>query len=303
MKSPEAAVALNLFLRWLNETHEHRFRVVDPSESGGIAVEDSHRLAIEVRALLGPADHREWLAARVRLEGQIAGAVPTPIAVWVPAGAQLSVGEPAASEFVEHVRQAAVKLGPQERSYVPLPITLLLRKNADSGGVVSTSGGLNPHWARFTERVRGTFDLDSTRLHRLPESEEHLESLIETIVERSSRLEVGRIAEIETVDAWTVQRLEESEGVTIVGVPPLETQDMGLAVRRNFRRILGDVTPALRGADADLNALVLLGYYARMEDEGASIAMRGFSPSLYSGRDFVCLVADGLVKPLIQPPA
>jgi hypothetical protein len=36
-----------------------------------------------------------------------------------------------------------------------------------------------------------------------------------------------------------------------------------------------------------------------MNDEGATIAMRGFSPSLYSGLEFVCLVADGLVKPLI----
>jgi len=303
VKPPESLLALELFLRWLNQTHEHRFRVAERSEFGALAVEDSVRLAIEVRPLLGPTEHPEWNAARERLEQQIAAAVPAPIAVWVPAGAELPAGEPAASDFVEQVRQAAVKLGPGERSYVPLPIRLVLRKSADGGSVVSTTGGLNPHWARFTERVRGTFDLDSTRLHRLPESDEHLESLIETIVERSSRLEAGRIAEIETVDAWTVQRLEAGEDVTIVGVPPSEAQDMGLAVRRNLRRILADVTPALRGADAELKALVLLGYYPRMEDEGASIAMRGFSPALYSGLDFVCLVADGLVKPLIQPPA
>jgi len=268
-----------------------------------MAIEDSLRLAIEVRPLLGPTESGEWLAARERIGEEIAAAVPGPIAIWLPAGADLPAGEPTTSEFIEHLRETAVKLGPHERTFVPLPINLFLRKSSDGGSVVSTTGGLNPHWARFTERVRGTFDLDSTRLHRLPESEEHLESLIETIVERSGRVEVGRIAEIETVDAWTVQRLEESEGVTIVGVPPLEAQDMGLAVRRNLRRILADVTHELRGADAGLKALVLLGYYPRIEVEGASIAMRGFSPALYSGLDFVCLVADGLVKPLIQPPA
>jgi hypothetical protein len=77
---------------------------------------------------------------------------------------------------------------------------------------------------------------------------------------------------------------------------------MGLAVRRNLRRILGEASPTLRATDAELRALVLLGHYARIEDEGASIAMRGFSPALYSGIDYVVLVADGVVKPLIQPP-
>ena len=30
--------------------------------------------------------------------------------------------------------------------------------------------------------------------------------------------------------------------------------------------------------------------------------MRGYDPTSYSGLDFVCLVADGVVKPLIQTP-
>ena len=219
----------------------------------------------------------------------------------MPAGADLPAGEPQASAFVEHVRQAAIKLGPLERAHVPLPITLFLRKNVDSGSVVSVTGGLNPHWARFTERVRGTFDMDSTRLHRLPESDEHLESLIETVIERSEKLESGQWAEIETIDVWTVQRLGENETTTIVAVPGSEARDMGLAVRRNLRRILGEAVPSLRESEAELKVLVLLGYYARIEEEGASIAMRGFSPALYSGIDYVVLVADGVVKPLIQP--
>ena len=49
--------------------------------------------------------------------------------------------------------------------------------------------------------------------------------------------------------------------------------------------------------------LIVLGPYARMEQEGATTAMRGYDPALYAGIDFVCLVADGLVKPLVQTPA
>jgi hypothetical protein len=294
----EYTVAVELFLRWLNDTQQRGFRIEDPAGGSAVASDGDVRLAIEVRPLLGPTEDAAWLSARERLEEQVAAVVPTSIALWVPAGADLPAGEPVLSEFIDHVRQAAVKLGPHERAHVPLPISLLLRKTSDGGNVVSVTGGLNPHWARFTERVRGTFDLDSTRLHRLPESEEHLEALLDAIVERSAKLEAGQIAEIETVDSWTVQRID-GEGVTIVGVPPAETQDAGLAVRRNLRRILGDDAPALRTAEAALKALVLLGYYARMNDEGATIAMRGFSPSLYSGLEFVCLVADGLVKPLI----
>jgi hypothetical protein len=179
----------------------------------------------------------------------------------------------------------------------------LLRKSADGGGVVSVTGGLNPHWARFTEHVRGTYDLDSTHLHRLPESEEHLQGLIDKIIERAATLETGQIAEIETVDAWTIQRLGEAQGVTVIGLPPAEAQDVGLPVRRNFRRVLAEAAPRLGEQAGGLRALLVLGPYARMEQEGATTAMRGYDPSLYAGLEFVCLIADGLVKPLIQAPA
>jgi len=297
----ETALALELFLRWLDETHRRTFEVTEGWASSALAVADSHRLAIEVRPILVPSDDTEWVAARDRLEDRIAAAIPAPVAVWVPAGAELPAGEPA-SEFVEHARQAATEFAPLERSYARLPVTLFLRKTADSGSVVSATGGLNPHWARFTGRVNGTFDLDSTRLHRLPAGEEHLDALIETVVERSSKLEAGKWAEIETIDAWTVQRLGGEGESTIIAVPTSDAQDMGLTVRRNLRRILGEAVPMLRASGSELTALVLVGYYAHLEDEGATIALRGFSPALYGGMDFLVLVTDGLVKPLIQAP-
>jgi hypothetical protein len=298
----ELDVALDLFLYWLRETHARGFRTDDPDADVISATDGEYSAAIAVRSL-APFDDSAWQERRVRLESAIAEGLPARVALWVPPGADLPPDEPETSEFVTLVQQAAVKLGPHERAHVPLPAVLLLRKNVDSGGVVSATGGLNPHWARFTERVRGSFDLDSTRLHRLPESEEHLEQLIDEVVGRSGQLEVGQIAAIDTIDAWTVQRLSGEGGVTIIGVPPGELGDVGLAVRRNFRRILLDAVPTLRETQADVRALVVLGPYARMEQEGATTALRGYDPASYGGIDFVCLVADGLVKPLIQPPA
>jgi hypothetical protein len=108
------------------------------------------------------------------------------------------------------------------------------------------------------------------------------------------------VREIETIDAWTVQRLSGDSGVTIVALLPSATDDMGLSVRRNFRRLLLDCVPKLREAKADARALLVTGYYPRVEMEGATTALRGYDPASYSGIDFVCLVTDGVVRPLIQ---
>ena len=82
---------------------------------------------------LVPFEDAAWEQRRQLLEELIGDDLPARIALWVPAGADLPREEPALSEFVALVRQSAVKLGPHERSYVPLPITLRLRKNADDG--------------------------------------------------------------------------------------------------------------------------------------------------------------------------
>ncbi len=296
-------VALDLFLDGLRETYGRGFqRDAGGSEPDGLvtARDGDLSLTTAVRSLL-PAGDAVWESRRRGLEELIGDGLPARAALWVPAGADLPADEPDVSEFAALVREAAIKLGPQEHSPVPLPAKLYLRKNADTGGVVSVTGGLNPHWARFTERVRGSYDLDSTQLHRLPESEEHLERLLDAVVEETETLDVGQYAVIETIDAWTVQRLSGEANVTIVGVPPAVTAEGGISVRRNFRRILASAGP-LREAKGGTRALVVLGYYARIEQEGATVAMRGFEPTLYSGIDFVCLVADGVVKPLIQPP-
>ena len=296
-------VALDLFLDWLRETYGRGFqRDAGGSEPDGLvtARDGDFQVTADVRTLLSLSD-AAWESRRLMLQELIGDGLPARAALWVPAGADLPADEPDFSEFAALVREAVVKLGPQERSYVPLPAKLYLRKNADTGGVVSATGGLNSHWARFTERVRGSYDLDSTQLHRLPESEEHLEKLLDAVVEKTETLDAGQYAVIETIDAWTVQRLSGNAGVTIVGVPPAVAAEGGISVRRSLRRILGDAGP-LREATVGARALLVLGYYARIQQEGATVAMRGFEPALYGGIDFICLVADGVVKPLIQPP-
>ena len=298
--SGESDVALDLFFHWLRETYGRAFQL-DAGSADLIASHDGDfQLTAAVRTLL-PLDDSAWESRRRMLEELIGDGLPARVALWVPAGADLPADEPFVSEFAALVREAAIKLGPKERSYVPLPVKLFLRKNADTGGVVSVTGGLNPHWARFTERVRGSYDLDSTQLHRLPESEEHLEKLLDGVVEKTETLAAGQYAVIETIDAWTVQRLSGDANVTIVGVPPAVAAEGGISVRRNLRRILTGAE-SLREAKIGARALVALGYYARIEQEGATVAMRGFEPALYSGIDFVCLVADGVLKALIQPP-
>jgi hypothetical protein len=296
----ESEIALELFLYSLRERFGRGFAVELWGEVA-IARDGEYSVAAAVRTLV-PYEDVAWDAVRSRLEEQVASDLPARIALWVPAGASLPAEEPAASEFAETVRVAALKLGPHERSHVPLPVVMRLRKNSSEGGVVSATGGLNPHWARFTGRVQGTFDLDSTGVHRLPESEEHLEKLLDRVVETAQGMEDGAVAEIETIDAWTVQRLSGDNGCTIVGLPVPATDDMGLAVRRNFRLMLKEAVPQLREAEADVRALLVTGHYPRIEMEGATTALRGYDPTSYSGLDFVCLVADGVVKPLIQTP-
>ena len=295
----ELDVAFDLFLYWLRETRGLAFQRNETANELATARDGEAHLTACVRTLL-PSDDAKFERQREILESLIAYDLPARVAVWCPAGAELPSEEPDVSEFAAFVRQSALKLGPHERSYVSLPAKLFLRKNSDSGGVVSVTGGLNPHWARFTDRVRGQYDLDSTQLHRLPESEEHLEALLDSVVERTQALEAGQYATIDTIDAWSLQRLSGNGGVTIVGVPPTVAAEGGIAVRRNLRRILTETTP-LRETPDTLRALVVLGYYPRVDMEGATVAMRGFEPSLYSGIDYVVLVSDGIVKPLIEP--
>jgi len=302
----EQDVCLELLLDWLAGERGRRFEIEGTEEPApgvlaAVATDGSQRLAAEVRPLLEPTRNDPWSANRERLEVQIASELAGGYALWLPPGADLPAGGGAEDELVRLIRETASKLEPGQRADVPVPATVYIKKQQDEGSLMSVSGGLNRYWARLSERAHGTYDVDSTRLHRLPESAEHLERLCETVWERAAAIEsAGQWVEIETIDAWTVQRLAGVEGFAIIGRPPEELGDIGLAVRRNLRRLLAEATPRLHGSGVEIKALVATGYYAHMEDEGATTAMRGYDPALYAGLDFVCLAADGVVKPLME---
>ena len=299
---PDTDVARDLFLHWFQHAYGHEPQLTESTDPTLIANVGGAHLALEVQPLIAAGPSEPWDSVRTDLESRISASVPGAIAVWTPLGAGLPADEPASSEFVDEISKTALKLGPRERSYARLPIELYLRKNDESGGVVSVTGGLNAHWAKFTEHVTGSYDLDSTSLHRLPESDEHLLELIEAIIDLSKSLDVGQVGSVPTFDAWTVQRTDDEGSATLVGVPPSVAADSGPHLRRNLRKALAGSAPRLREAEADVRAIVLLAYYGRIEDEVVTTAMRGFDPALYSGLDIICLVADGIVRPLIQAP-
>ena len=90
--------------------------------------------------------------------------------------------------------------------------------------------------------------------------------------------------------------------MTILGLPPEATVDMGVAVRRNLRRILVEAGQKLSARESDLRAIVILGTYPYIDQEGATTALRGYDPTVYSNLDFICLASDGQVKALVESP-
>lgn len=307
MAITEAGVCLELYLDWLREAKGQPVEVVraesanDSTLSASLSL-DGRSIALEVRPLL-TLENAEWAERRRALEEQLAAEVEGRYAMWLPPIADLpAVGD--AGAFVSAVAKVASRLQPGERSFVPLPITLYLRKLRDEGGVVSVIGALDRYWTTISEGVTGSFDLDSTRLKRLLEDQDHRDLLFERIRETANQVKApGQWAEIETIDAWTLQRLRDGEAseFAIIGRPPAQLVDMGAGIRRNFRRLLGEAAPALRSAQADVRALVVLGIFSYAEFETASLALRGYDPAVYAGLDFICLAVDGQLRPLVEP--
>jgi hypothetical protein len=307
MLRPEDA-CLELFLDWLGQAHGRRFQVEACSslETGDLSAlcGDGHgRLAVEVGRLLRQPQREAWEALRRQMEAGIAAELPGAYALWLPPGADLPDEAGRARDFVQQVRQEALRLEPGERSHVRLPVTLYLRKVRSEGGLMSVAGSLDAHWARMSEGVRGSYDLDGTALYRPPEGQKERQELLDRICREAGQIqEAGQWREIEAVDAWTIQRLRQGQGVTIIGLPSEATRDMGTAVRRDLRRLLLDAGQRLAGENVSLRAVVILGVYLYIEQEGATTALRGYDPAVYANLDIVSLVADGRFKPMVESP-
>lgn len=297
----QAEAGLRLFLGWFGP-HYARSTSVDEAVSDGttltatVVVGRRWRLRTTVVNTFGPDATVAWEAVRAAVERRL-DAEGKAFAIWVPRGAVPPSEEPGLSELALALSEA--RQLDDGRLEFCRPVNLYLRRVATTGSVVTALGGLAGHWAQFTNRVPGTFQLNSQELFRLPTGEETRQELFERVVMASQQPEVDEGVTVPARDCWTANDLG-SGGACVLGTPAPENDEWSAGLRRNLRRMLKAANEAQGGA-ADATALVVLGPATYAEDERLSWALRGMDPSLYAGYDILAVAADGVVKPILQP--
>ncbi len=296
-----AEAGLRLFLRWFGGSYARSTSVASHTSEGGVlqttvVIGRRWSLATAVVNTLAPDADLAFEAARAAVEKRL-DTEGKSLALWVPRGAQIPGAEPGLSQLMLSVDSAnKIEDG---RLEVRRPANLYLRRNSTTGSVVTVLGGLSATWAAFTNRVPGSYYLNSAELFRLPFSTEEKEALVEHIVLAAGQPLADESQTIRTEDAWTANDLEEG-GSCVIGTPKPENDEWSSSLRRNLRLLLKQSTATL-GTVADAKALVILGASTYAEEEKLSWAIRGMDPSLYGPYDIICIVADGLVKPLLRP--
>lgn len=296
--------AVRLFLHWLNERYQRAYtpnaddeglwRASDP-EAGGMAI---------ATALLYEGGEA-WEARCEELSERLDESRPGSYLLWQPRGGELPDGEPEESEWVRRVVLTASKLASGRQGEVRLPVRLGIGKMRDEGGYASVTGGLGRHWPDISQRLQGSFYLDSRGLNRFTTDEEEREQLFEHIALLSQGLSTGDFVEFEHEDAWSLQRLARGpaaeameDGWAITGCPSGFNPEDGGAVRRLLRRSLADAAGRLGSAADGTRVLVVVGAYDYMENENAGPSLRGFDPALAASFDVIALVSDAEVKTL-----
>lgn len=298
-----ADAALRLFLQWFGRRYArsarpHDLESEDAVTRGAVSVGRRWELGFALVNTLAADASIEFEAARAAIERRLDGAGRS-IALWVPRGASLPSGDEAFGQLLDSVQQSqAIEDG---RLEVRRPIETFLRRTSTTGSVVTILGGLQPHWAQFTNRVPGSLQLNSLQLFRLPASEDERDELAEQIVLAAQQPDIDDGTVIPATDAWTANDLEEG-GSCVLGTPRSEDDEHSASLRRNLRSQLKLVAPVF-SADVDARVLILLGASTYAQDEKLSWAIRGMDPTLYSGFDMIAVIADGLVMPLLEPPA
>lgn len=296
-----SSLGVELFLRWMGSYYARTTSVVESQLTDGLltgvaSVGRRWSLAFSVldtvAALSTPEFERERSALERRLDDD-----GRSIALWAPRAAPLPSREPASSALIADLDRARPL--DDGRLEAPRPVTIHLRRVGTTGSVINVVGGLAGHWAQFTNKVPGTFQLDSRDLHRLPHSEDMRVGLANVIVQAAAQPTVDDGLEIRAEDCWTVNDLGTGRSY-VVGLPAQESDEASAALRRELRRLLRRAGEQTTRADA--RALIVLGVSTYATDEKLSWALRGMDPRLYSGFDIVVVVTDGLVKPVLQPP-
>ncbi len=237
-----------------------------------------------------------WEATRAAIERRLDDE-GLDVGLWAPRGARLPAAEPGLSELVLAIEEARPLA--DGRREMHRPVTLHLRRTSTTGSVVTILGGLAPHWAQFTNRVPGSFQLNATQLHRLPAAEDERAALAERIVLAASQPTADDSQPIPAEDCWTLSPLSEGMSAVFGSAQP-DNDESAAALRRGLRALLKRAA-AIQPPDCDATALVVLGGATYAEEEKLSWALRGADPTLYAAYDILGVIADGVVKPLLQP--
>lgn len=264
-------------------------------EAGGAAT------AVAVVPLYDVAGDATTLHRKAAWETRLSELGVAPCVVWTPPLAELP--DDAGDHYAGRIAEAVGGLAAGERTEVAFPVELAVRRVGDDGAYLSALGGVQPHWARFTNQVLGEYRLDSTAIHRLPEEAAAVTQLIDLIVLVANGLRtVGQTATIPASDTWAVQRLDELPGPVVIAASPETNPAEGRPVRKAMRSGAREAAEALAAAErtgeAAARALVFVGVFRSMAEETASTALRGMDPLAYRGFDLVGLAADARFKPL-----
>jgi hypothetical protein len=293
-------VALRLFAAWLEGQNGSGLTDWQPVGEGLYSAGSAERdLTIAISPLF-EREYGDWSRQKELLEEQLAAALENGAYVlWLPPGAALPLEEPARTELVFRLKMRAAALQTGERVDFRMPVALAIQKQEPEGAYASVIGGLSPIWSWFTEKIRGVYSIDARGLTRLPDAREEREAMVEAIAAELSTMEVGERKQLPAEDSWTLQRVTGSSGFSIVGAPfdrlPEERE-----TRKRVRAVLSSAHESLSGEA--LKVLLMPGLYLYASEENVSTAIRGFDPVLYAGIDYVALIADGIVKPIIAPP-
>jgi hypothetical protein len=302
-----ARYGARLLLEMLDERFGVRFDISEGVGDAFIATDGSHRIGVHVAPLWEREVATPWEGRLRGMEQRLNLAdAEGAYLLWVPPGAGVPAEEPDASDFVERVESVAASLPPDARAEVKFPVKVKLAKTRAEGGYASVVGGLSRWWTRITENVDGTYYVDSSDVHRITRDGAGRERLWSDIGQLSLSMEVGQGTKFEVDEAWTLQRLPESEteaGFALAAAPPSADITEGFVVRRMARRRLAAATETLGALDVELRVVGLIGIYEYAELEGAGATVKALDPSLYNRLEVVCVLVDGEVRPTFLPRA
>ena len=194
---------------------------------------------------------------------------------------------------------------PGGRAEVELPVKLQLAKMRDEGGYASVIGGLSRWWTLITERVNGTFHVNSQQMRRAPQSAALREALFDRIAELARPMQTRDAIEFDAVEAWTLQRLSNEPlgqtGFAVAQAPPRLDPADGTQMRRVVRKRLKDAASALAAVEAEVKGVGLVGIYDYAEHENIGSFVKSLDPGLYASLGLLAAVVDGEVRPIFMP--